>query len=145
MFDFTALRDIEHITEWTGLSAGALCGCAAIAYFGWSIPAARRLAIAGALAVGCLYGGELHGNTAGRADVMAEWNAAKAKAAAEAKARDDRVATDLEAKYAPLIAANAVADKSGDKNATQAVASIAAGSCQLGAGALRLRVVAKPK
>jgi hypothetical protein len=144
---FEALHEAEHLIEWTGLSAGALAGCVALAWFGWSIPAARRFAIAAGIAVVCVYGGELHGNAVGRADVTARWNAAKVAAAAEAKARDDRVRAELDAKYAGSIPAPGD-QQSGDTNATQAMAAIAAapgGGCRLGDQALRLRSRPKSK
>ena len=62
MFElFAAYRNVLHIAEWTGLSAGALAACAAAAYFGFAIPAVRRAAIAGAVAVGAGYLGLMHG------------------------------------------------------------------------------------
>lgn len=134
------VHQVALIGAWTGLSAGAIAGCAALA---WLVPAARPIAIAGAIAVGSLYVGELHGNAAGRAAVLSEWDAAKAQAADERKARDSAIAAEIEAKYAPAIAAQAKADSAGGKvgkDEREIIAAMAAsGSCKLGPDALRLR------
>jgi len=135
MFEaFTIWREILHVSEWTGLSVGTLAGLALLA---WYVPGARTLAACAAVAIVCIYGGELHGNAVGRAEVKAEWDAAEAKAEAERKARDAQIAADLEAKYAPQIAAG----KADDAQALSGlIAAIGSGpACPLGPEPLKLR------
>src|SRR5262245_19829035 len=98
----SAWRTILHVSEWTGLSVGALAG---LAFLAWPSPAARTFAIRAALVIAAAYGGTTYGNHVGRADVMAQWEAAKAAAEQARKERDAAIAAELEQKYAPVITA----------------------------------------
>lgn len=124
--------EVLRVGAWTGLSIGSIAGLGALAFY---VPAVRGAAIGLAIAIGCFYGGELHGNSVGRADVKAQWDAADAQATAAREQRDAQIAKDIEAKYAPQIAAGKAED---DKIENGVVAAIA-GSCPLGVDALKLR------
>jgi len=139
---FDVLRELARLSEWTGLSAGMIAGCAALA---WFIPTLRTLAIATAITVAAAYGGTLYGNYVGRADVTREWDKANAAAAAIAKAHDQAIAASIHAQYMPQLAA---LQKQSDQYQQQVKEyertilgqkSKAAASCLLGASALRLR------
>lgn len=98
---FGAWREILHVSEWTGLSVGALAGLGALFYF---VPLARKLAIAAAVTVLVGWGGMIHGDAVGRADLQKQWDAAKAAATAAQNARDAEVEKELEQKYQPKLA-----------------------------------------
>lgn len=125
--------EVLRVGAWTGLSVGAVAGLGALAFY---VPAVRGPAIGLAIAIGCFYGGELHGNSVGRADVKAQWDAADAQAAAEREERDASIAKEIEAKYAPQIAAQEAED---GKVANGALAAIAGAACPLGSEPLKLR------
>lgn len=96
-----AWRTIMHVSEWTGLSIGALgAGVALVIY----VPAARRFVIFGAYSVVLGWLCLIHGDRTGSADVHKQWDAAKKEAAAEQDLRDTRVAFDLKQAYAPQLA-----------------------------------------
>lgn len=96
----SAWREIVHVSEWTGLSLGALAGLGALIYF---VPLARKLAIAAAITVLVGWACLIHGDATGRADVEAQWaDARKAAIAAEAD-RDAMAELKLEAKYQPQL------------------------------------------
>jgi hypothetical protein len=135
---FQAWREVLHVSEWTGLSVGALAGLAAIA---WFFPPARTLAIGAGIAVAVAYGALLYGNHTGRDDVLAEWTAANAKAAADAKARDDAAAAAAEQKYAPIIADLQAQADARDQQVSDYESKIVglSGACPLGEPPLRLR------
>lgn len=144
MFEiFAAWRELLHVSEWTGLSVGALGLLAAGAYF---LPEMRALAIRAAIVTAAAYGGLLYGNHTGRADVKAQWDAATIKAAAAKDAADADAQNALDAKYLPVIAAlqKQAADlqRQADGDDSKTV-GIVAGACQLGSAPLRLR--GKPK
>jgi hypothetical protein len=139
-----AWRQLLHLSEWTGLSLGALAGLGALA---WYVAPMRKLAIVGGLAVAAGWAGLVHGDAVGRADLQKQWDAAKLAAAAAARQRDAAAAQDLEAKYQPIIAGlqqqaddrdNQVKDYE-RKMLELLAATPASGSCRLGAAALRLR------
>lgn len=134
-------REVLHISAWSGLSLGAMGAIALIAYL---IPGARVLAIASAITVAAGYGGLLYGNHTGRADVLAQWDAANVKAEKDRVARDAKITADLEAKYGPVVAA---LEKQSNDLQTQVttyekkmLASKSGSSCVLGPAALRLRI-----
>lgn len=136
---FSAWREVLHVSEWTGLSAGMLLGLGALA---WFYPPIRTLAITLAVNVACVYGGLLYGNHVGRADAMAQWDAANARAEKDREARDAKIAAELEAKYGPEMAA--MVKKSTDLETLvtsyeRQILAQKSGSCQLGDGAIRLR------
>jgi len=96
-----AWRTILHVSEWSGLSIGALAAGALLIYL---VPASRKLVILGAILVLVGWICLIHGDRVGRADVHAEWDAAKAAAAAAQAKRDADIGQELEAKYQPKLA-----------------------------------------
>lgn len=105
MFEFlttaaSAWRTILHVSEWSGLSIGALAAGAALIYL---VPASRKLVIigAGVVLVGwfCL----IHGDRVGRADVNAQWADARKAAIAADQERDALAELKLERKYQPQL------------------------------------------
>lgn len=140
---FQAWREVLHVSEWTGLSVGVLAGLGALA---WFFPPARTLAIGTGIAVAVGYGGLIVGNHTGRNDVLAEWDAANARAKAAAAAADVDAQKSLDAKYLPIIAAlqKRAEDLSAQANRNDSkTVGMVAGACQLGTAPLRLRL--KPK
>ncbi len=100
MFSFVyaiagAWREILHISEWTGMSVGALAGAAAIIYLD---PTARVFAIRAAIFVTVAYIGALYAYHLGTADKQAQWNAANARAAAQIAQRDQEAPAVADAK-----------------------------------------------
>jgi hypothetical protein len=98
----SAWREILHVSEWTGLSVGALVVLALLFVYA---PPVRSFVAFAAIAVvaayiGCVFG-ESRGLADGRAEVQVKWDAARRKAAAAAVARDASIENSLEAKYAP--------------------------------------------
>lgn len=96
-----AWRTLLHISEWSGLSLGALVGGAALIYL---VPASRKLVILGAVGVLIGYVCVIHGDRVGRSDLQKQWDDSRTKAEAAQKARDADVARDLERKYQPELA-----------------------------------------
>jgi len=139
MFEIHALaqawREILRVSEWTGLSLGALAGLAAVFYFD---PALRKLAVRGAIAIAVAYVLALYAYHVGGADKQAEWTAANIRVAAEAAGRDLTIGKELEAKYATTPAQDNQAN-SNEAKILGDISASSAGPCQLGAGALRLR------
>lgn len=136
---FAAWREAVHVSEWTGLSVGALGALGAAA---WFLPPLRSLAIKAAIGIGIGYGALIYGNHTGRADVLAQWDAAKIKAAAESKTADAGAQKALDAQYQPII--DALQKQADDLRAQgngddSKIVGAMAGACQLGAAPLRLR------
>lgn len=138
----SVLREIAVIGTATGLSIGALIGCALLFYF---VSFARPAAVKLALVVVLVYASSLYCYHLGRSGVRAEWDAANARAAAAAQARDQAIAAELERKYAAQIAQlqqqsdefqREIADYERQLLAGKITG---AGVCLLGADALRLR------
>lgn len=138
-------RWLEQISAMTGLSAAALAGRAAAAYFGWAISWVRNAVIIGAILVVTNYGTGLYEYHAGRADVQADWDAAKVAGETARKARDADIAKSIEDKYKPLILEQqqqvGTLDAQVRDYEKQMLAQLAAGGgrCELGDDALRLR------
>jgi hypothetical protein len=138
-----AWRTIAHISEWTGLSVGMLAAGAGLVYLR---PALLKPVILGAVGVGLLYLGIIHGDRVGRADVNAQWAHAKAKADAAQKQRDADIGRELEATYQPKLAD---LQKQSDERKARAdvfetkisalLKRTPANSCLLGAAADRVR------
>ena len=137
---FAAWRTLAHLSAWSGLSIGALVGLGLLA---WYVAPVRRLAITGALVVVALWIGLLHGDAVGRADLQTQWNAARLAAAAAAAKRDADAQAELDARYQPMIAdLQSQADdrkQQVDDYERKMLSMVAAGSCELGVDALRLR------
>ena len=130
------LHQVEHVGAIVGLSAGGLALCAGGA---WFLVSARPFAIAVAATIVCSASAGIYEHHVGRDEVLADWTAANAAEAEQQKARDAAVEKGLEAKYAPLIAANQQQAKSNDKAILADISAASTGPCQLGAAALRLR------
>src|SRR5580704_8003828 len=89
-----AWRTVAHISEWTGLSIGALAAGAALFYF---VPLARKAVVIGGVVVVVGFLGTIHGDRVGRADLQAQWDDARAKAVEAEKKRDADIERTLEA------------------------------------------------
>jgi hypothetical protein len=144
MFEaLSAWREVVHLSEWTGLSIGALAGLALLAFY---LPTLRRGAVKAAAVVVLLLAALTYGNHTGRADLQKQWDAARARAELAQQLRDHDAAAALEAKYQPVIAGlqaqaddNASQVKAYERKIVALIAGQKAGSCALGADALRLR------
>jgi hypothetical protein len=132
------ITEIARVGSVVGLSAGALIGCAALAYF---VGTARPLAIALAAVIAAGLGGFLYGTHTAIATVKAEWAAADAKAEADAKARDTDAQKTIEAKYDPIIAArdSKIAELQNLVKVHESQPLQKGAPCTLGSAALRLR------
>ena len=86
-----AWRTVLHVSEWSGLSLGVLAGLGLLVYLD---PAARRLALIAGLAVAVGFSCILYGDSTGRADVQAQWDAEKAKTAELASTAERTAAAD---------------------------------------------------
>ena len=138
MFEITdALRDIGSTIALLGLPIGAVIGFAVLA---WFVPAFARLAIAGAVIAAIVAVSLGYGDHHGAARKQVEWNAANARAAAAAAARDASIETKLETDFPPPPAASDQVSPDEAKILAD-LSAAAAGSCQLGTDALRLRSV----
>lgn len=104
-------RTLLHISEWTGLSLGAL---AVIALIVWMNPRLLRPAIKAAVLLVLGYALVLYGDHAGRADVEAQWADARKAAIAAEEERDRMAEQQLEAKYSPVI--EALQKQAGERN-----------------------------
>jgi hypothetical protein len=107
MFDgisaaLSAWREVLHVSEWTGLSVGALAGLAFAVYLD---PALLRIAIKAAIVIAIGYAGVLYGNHVGRADVEAQWADARKAAIAATADRDQMTELELERTYQPQLIA----------------------------------------
>ena len=132
-------RELWHLAAYTGLSLGAIALLVLVAIY---VPFFRVLAIALALAVAAGYCSGIYMHKIGRNEVTAEWDAANARAAEDAKDRDKQAAAEIESKYGPVIASQdeTIADlqnriEAYERGLTKGGTS---GNCTLGAGALRL-------
>ena len=95
-----AWRTVLHVSEWSGLSIGALAAGAALIYL---VPASRKLVILAAIGVVIGWVCLLHGDRVGRADVEAQWADARRAAIAATADRDQLAELTLEAKYQPQL------------------------------------------
>ncbi len=95
-----AWRTIAHVSEWTGLSIGALAAIGALVFYD---PRLLKPAIGAAVLVGIGYAGVLYGDHAGRADVNAQWADARKAAISAADERDQMAEQTLQAKYGPRL------------------------------------------
>lgn len=132
-------EELRRFSEWTGISIGILVGLIALV---WFYPPARSFAIRVGVFTLVIYFALVTGNHLGRADVTAEWNAAKAAAAAAAKQRDVDAQAALDAKYGPIAAQLDQASKERDAYEQQLLAAMAkdaSGACPLVPAALQLR------
>lgn len=137
-----AWRTILHISEWSGLSIGALAAGAALVYLR---PALLKPVVIVGVAVALLWVGLIHGDATGRADVEAQWaDARKAAITADAE-RDAMTEQKLELTYKPKLAD---LQKQADERKQKAeaderrIATLSKGSarsaCELGAAANRV-------
>jgi len=138
----SAWRTILHVSEWSGLSVGALAAGAGLVYLR---PALLKPVIAGAVVVVLVLIGVIHGDRVGRADVEAQWADARKAAIAADQERDALIEQQLEAKYKPQLAAlQKQADERkarGEANERKTIASVSTGQpgrCLLGAAANRV-------
>jgi hypothetical protein len=141
MFEFfsdvaAAWREVEHISEWTGLSVGMLAVLGAVIYFD---PTARKLAIRIAVLVFVGYWLGIYFYHLGAGDVRAQWAAANLKEAAKAELRDSSIEKQLTTDNPAPTAADQKQAETDEANVLAAVAGAAGVPCQLGADALRLR------
>jgi hypothetical protein len=97
-----AWREILHLSEWSGLSLGALAGLAALFYFA---PVGRGLLLAAGVTVAVGWGAGTMMYAQGAADKQKQWDAARAAALEEQVERDTRVERELEQKYQPKLKA----------------------------------------
>jgi hypothetical protein len=93
-------RTIAHVSEWTGLSIGALAAIGALVFYD---PRLLKPAIGAAVLVGIGYAGVLYGDHAGRADVEAQWADARKAAIAAGIERDQMAEQQLQAKFGPKL------------------------------------------
>jgi hypothetical protein len=103
-----AWREVLHISEWSGLSAGALVGLGFLVYL---VPLARQFAGVAALFIVTGWGALIYGDHIGRADLQAQWNAEKAQREKMATDADRKAAADETAR------ASAIEAKAGDQHA----------------------------
>ena len=150
MFDgigefFAAWREIVHISEWTGLSLGALVALAALVYFvKLPIGTAIRIGLLVLTAYICL----LVGETFGARDKQRQWDHARIEAAAAQKQHDTEIGIALDTKYKPQLeqiqrqaqANKDLADGYEQKMLALLAKQPASGSCRLGALAGRLHL-----
>jgi hypothetical protein len=149
MFDgllefFSAWREIVHISEWTGLSLGALACIGALFYFE-HIPVGTT--VRAVVIVVVTFASLCVGETFGTRDKQRQWDAARASALEATKKHDDDVALQLDRKYQPQllqIQKQAQANKDladgYEKKMLAILAKQPAGSCQLGDVAQRLHL-----
>src|SRR5262249_27044388 len=95
---FNQLEAIARYGEIAGISAGGLIVCASLFYF---VATARPFAIAAALTLICSAISGLYWFHVGRADVMAQWDAANVRAAAAAVERDTTIEQELDKEFPP--------------------------------------------
>ena len=140
---FDAWREIAHVAELTGVSVGVLVALAALAFFD---PVSRGFVIRFGLIVIIIYACLMCGLHLGASDVRAQWDAANARAAAEAKARDDAAAKATADTFNPTIEARdkEIADLKLMVSQYEARLS-KTHPCPLGSNALRLRDPRQPR
>lgn len=93
-------RTIAHVSEWTGLSIGALAAIGALVFYD---PRLLKPAIGAAVLVGIGFAGVLYGDHIGRADVEAQWDDARKAAITAADERDQMAEQTLQARYGPRL------------------------------------------
>lgn len=152
MFElFHAWREVGHLAEYTGLSAGVLAGCAAIFFY---VPGVRLFAAAGAIATVGLGLGLVHGESVGHrdgaAEVQSQWDEARAAAIKAGEERDVMAEQSLEAKYQPRLAELAKAAADSKARADEYEHKLAKGAprgpaCELGDAARGLPDKHKPR
>ncbi|WP_423958714.1 hypothetical protein [Bradyrhizobium sp.] len=96
-----AWREVLHISEWSGLSVGALVGLGFLVYL---VPLARQFAAIAAAFIAVGYGALIYGDHTGRADLQAQWNAEKAQLEQKAKQADRSAAADDTARASAIEA-----------------------------------------
>ena len=139
---FSAWRTVAHISEWTGLSIGALAVLAGLVYLDPRLLKPALIA-AGVLTIG--YAGILYGDAKGRADVEAHWADARKAAIAAAEERDAMAEQSLTEKFTPQLSALERESRDNKERADAYEHQIlsakdpAAGRCELGAAAERVR------
>ncbi len=148
---FSAWREIVHISEWTGLSLGALACVAALLYFE-HIPLGT--AVRAVVLVIAVFVSLCVGETFGAKDKQRQWDSARTSAEKAQSARDKDIELALDQKYKPQLeqlTKQAQANKDladgyekkmvGLLAKGPTAASPAGGACQLGslAGRLHLR------
>jgi hypothetical protein len=142
-----AWRTILHVGDWSGLAIGALIAGAALFYY---VPAVRKLVVILAILVLVGWICLIHGDRTGRADLQAQWDAAKAAAEHAQAMRDAGIAFDLHKDYQPRLEAlqresderKARADSYENKIVAllaKKPAAARADRCELGAAAVRMR------
>lgn len=141
MFEaLSAWREVGHLAEYTGLSVGALAGCAALFLY---VPGVRLFVAAAAIAVVAgglgLVHGESVGHRDGTAEVQAQWDEARAQAIKAGEERDQLTEQNLEQKYQPQLAelAKAAADSKAraddyERKITTGKGNKAVAACELG-------------
>lgn len=143
-YALSAWRTVAHISEWTGLSIGALAVLAGLVYLD---PRLLKPALIAAAVLAIAYAGVLYGDHTGRADVEAQWADARKAAIAAADERDTMTEQTLTATYAPQLAtleeqarANKERADAYERQILRLLAKDPAGpACELGAAADRVR------
>jgi hypothetical protein len=139
----SAWRTIVHVSEWSGLSIGALAAGAGLVYLR---PALLKPVIAAGVVVGLCWICVIHGDRVGRADVEAQWADAR-KAAIETEAeRKIMIEQQVDLRYQPMLAElkqqsderKARADANERKLAVLSKGAPARNACELGAAADRV-------
>lgn len=136
-------RTFVHVSEWSGLSIGALVAGAALV---WFVPPARKLVVLGSILVLVGWLCLVHGDRVGRADVHAQWHDARKAAIAAEKERDAMAEQKLDQKYRPQLAdlqkqsdaRKARADNYERKMVALLAKNPAAPRCELGGAAERV-------
>ncbi len=144
MFEiFAAWREILHISEWTGLSVGALAAMAFIVYLD---PRLLKPALIAGGVVAIAYFSMIYGDKVGRADVQAQWDAAREAAVKAQDRRDTSIDKTLQEKYAQALQALQSQKDRADANDEKVKFLQGSGkpkpvsaSCQLGTAANRVR------
>jgi hypothetical protein len=144
-----AWRTIAHISEWSGLSIGALAVAGVVFFY---VPLARKFMIAAAVTIVVGWLCLIHGDRVGRADVEAQWADARKAAIAAEQERDTMAEQKLAAKYGPQLAAlqkQAAERKTWSDDYERQILALrakagaagkpAAARCELGDRALRVR------
>lgn len=95
-------RTIAHVSEATGLSAGALVAISVLVYLD---PRVLKPAIIAGAGVVLVYASLMVGGSIGRGEIEAEWADARKAAIAAQQERDAKVERNLAQKYDPQLAA----------------------------------------
>lgn len=143
---FAAWREIVHISEWTGLSLGALAALAALAYF---VRIPLPTVIRAVVLIVAVYFSLITGETFGARDKQRQWDASRAAAAEASRKHDAEVTEQLAQKYNPELEQiqkqaqtnKDLADGYEKKIMALMAKKSATGACQLGdmAGRLHLK------